>query len=473
MVVRQPHSYFVAAALAAALVALALAAPVWYWNGGLLDEEGLVFLRNYLADRPFLQLVFDPHRNDFDTYQARELSFVFGAIDAKVFDRLMRSNVLLFVPFSGMLAALLTAAAYLAGARRLTPAVPVVTVLMLLLVYFSNYVHLVTAGMYYRPTKPLLTPALTAAAFVVATLLRDEGRPGVTRWVGPAAVFALFCIMSWLDRMGFGYALIGFGALVLHAVITRRRWDLVAAAGAAVAAMVAWNQVAGPWVAHAVNGYWPDAQYQQVPVARLLTNPARVLQAIELLGIAAGVILGSVSWWLALGVTAALGAAVVARSRHRLTTALVLCAVAAAQVALLAVMIVRHPPVYEYSDHRVWYYPQPLQALLLVLFLAGVNALVRYLRGWRVIVLNAALAVLVVVNMTRWDEHRWAMEDSTWFPGVQRQTELLKTSFRERAPADGLDGRFWRPFYDFALERWPGLRARAPWGAGLEPPYQR
>ena len=45
---------------------------------------------------------------------------------------------------------------------------------LMLLVFLSNYVHLVTMGMLYRSAKPLLVPVLMGAVYYVLAILRDR-----------------------------------------------------------------------------------------------------------------------------------------------------------------------------------------------------------------------------------------------------------------------------------------------------------
>ena len=73
-----------------------------FWGRGVIDEEAMFFVLNYLADRPLIATIFDPLLNDWGAYQARELSYVFDLIDARVFASLLDQSVLLFVPLTRM-----------------------------------------------------------------------------------------------------------------------------------------------------------------------------------------------------------------------------------------------------------------------------------------------------------------------------------------------------------------------------------
>src|SRR4029078_8785809 len=51
-------------------------------RGGYAHYEGQFFLVNYLDARDLFSKIFSAHFNEWDCYQGRELSFLFGWIDA-------------------------------------------------------------------------------------------------------------------------------------------------------------------------------------------------------------------------------------------------------------------------------------------------------------------------------------------------------------------------------------------------------
>ena len=66
---------FGAACLGAFLCMVILFLITLYRDGGELHQESCFFFMNYLDDRPLIDIVMDPHRNDWGMYQARELSY--------------------------------------------------------------------------------------------------------------------------------------------------------------------------------------------------------------------------------------------------------------------------------------------------------------------------------------------------------------------------------------------------------------
>jgi hypothetical protein len=174
---------------------------------------------------------------------------------------------------SALVSALLTLALVLFATRRFSPAARVLSML-LLLAYVSGYVHLVTMGVFYRSAKPLLAPIIMASVFylfgVLSPIHREKG-PSLRQ---PAVVFALFCVMGLLDRVGFFYAAVGTLALIAQACWTRGRRDLAAAGAAAVAALVLYDVWLAPRAIYALNGYWPDFSYQRIPLEPAPLSPS-------------------------------------------------------------------------------------------------------------------------------------------------------------------------------------------------------
>jgi hypothetical protein len=448
--------------LRGAALAVGLLAPFWYWNGGLMEIEALQFIRQYLGERTLLQKIFDPRANDFGNYQARELSYFVDYLDARAFEALIGQDLTVFVPLSALMAGLLTAGVLFSAIRRY-PGLPPFTVALLLLVYFSNYVYLVTAGMYYRSTKPLLAPVLMATVFYVLALLdaqsRPERRPTGRRAIG--AVFLLFSLMGLLDRQGFFYAAVGLALLVVNAIAFKGRRDVVLAAGGAVAFLTLYNIALVPLLVQWVSGYAPSFEYQQLPIAQLVGNPMRWVQGTRMLLEANAVLMGGVPYWVG---GALLGVLLMAAAwQGAWKTAAVSGAVLVAQVIMFTAMIVRHPPVYEWSDHRLWYYPLPFQVLALCGMVVILSRLVATWRRGRIVALNLVLAGCVCSNIMLWDGYRREMRGAPWFPTVEYQTFLLKASLRNGRPLPGLTPEY-RGFYELCVSLSPSFQ-RGPGAA--------
>ncbi len=435
---------------------VAFVVPFWYWDGGLIEIEGTQFIRQYLDGRSgLLRIVFDPHANDLGTFQARELSFLFDYLDARAFGARMALDRPSFVPLSAVLSGLLTILLCLLSLRGL-PRLLQLTMSCALLVYLTNYVNVVTMGMHYRSTKVMLAPVLLGTTMYVARLFGGRS----SRWA-PPVVFVLFCMMSLLDRQGFFYALLGLAVLIVFAASTAGGWRAAAGGAAAVAFMMFYNAALGPMLVERINGYVPNAEYQQLPLGNLLTDPAIVVHAWALLVQAGAALFGGLPVSLFGGLVVLGGAWAIIRRRRLPRTSLILAAILLiGEIALASLMIVRHPPVYDYYDHRIWYYPLPLQAMILGILLVVISKLGT---GWSRLQTTVALALLgaiVVSNVMHWGDYRRAQLRSRWFPVVYAQTSALKESLADGRPRPALSPEY-TALYEVCLRLSPALRERA------------
>lgn len=452
------------AALAAVLllsVVVALAVPMWYWEGGLIEIESTQFVRQYLDDRSTLQKVFDPHGNDLGTYQARELSYFVDYLDARFFEAFMLADRPVFVPASALVASALTILIAFVAMRGFPPAARLAAALVLL-VFLTNYVQLVTMGILYRSAKPMLVPLLIGTLFYVLAILRDRRIPrgAKDRWRPTAAltVFVLFSVISLLDRQGFFYAVAGTIVLGIHGVLFGGRRDVLAGGVAAVCAMTLYNVMLAPFLVETINGYSPSFEYQRLPWRNIFNDPLIIQHALELVVQSAAVLLGGASVRVFGLVCAAALLWMLFTRRKRIAAATL--AVIAVQTALVALLIARHPPIYDWYDHRLWYYPLPFQGLLAGLLIAAIGRVVPTWSTARTMVLSVVLVAMAIGNVVQWKDYRRAQLKSLWFPSVYTLNAALKASLADGRPRPSLSPEFFA-FFEFWRMRSPALRERA------------
>jgi hypothetical protein len=446
-------------------------APAVFWRGGVLEEETITFMTHYLDQRSILEKVFDPHGIDFDNYQARELSYLVDLLDAQVFKRLLRVGFVLFIPLSAVAASLLTWAVWARGSGRTFPTVPATTRSLLLLVLFSNYVFATTMGLFYRAAKPMVVPALLGLLFYV---WRRLGAPAVGS--GDAArdfavAFGLGTLMSAFDRQGFFYVIVLAAGLAFLWLFHRRGGGLFLGCVVAAGVNTVYNYVLGPWLIHAINGYWPRFNVQRTPL-RKLVDPQYYLKACELLPGYAATLFGGPPVWLFLivvvGVAAAVwrhlwqapaveGAAPAARDPQ--LALLLLLMFAASQVFMFGVMVWRYPMVYDFADHRLWYFPWPFQALLVFGLLVLLDRLLPRLDARARGIINGVLLLVAVANVAEWPRDREISLHSDWFPKVHDQSTRLKASLRDGSADPGIWGAY-REYLHFAWDLSPALASR-------------
>jgi hypothetical protein len=456
-----------------------MSVPFFLWDGGIVDRETTFFIQHYLLGGTALRKIFDPYANDLRTYQARELSYFFDYLDAQAYRLLLGRGLVLLIPASAILATLLTLAAYYRGVRTVTPRLNQITAFLVLLVYMSNFVYIMTYGVFYRSTKPLLAPTLLATLFYLTAVAKRASHDVNPRFLTASSliVFALLSVMSLLDRQGFFYSVAISVTLCVDYLFRRTRVDLLVGACIASCVMVLYDVIIGPMLIQTINGYWPSLEYQKLSVAALLQDARYASAAVKLLVQSTTTMLGSLPLWsyglVAIAAMLALHAVrdgerqrtgslwrdwrLVYNNSRRLTIALVALAVGS-QVLMLALMILRHPPVFDWPDHRLWYYPLPWQVVILFAMVLAADWILTGAGKRRIVIVNLLLIGLIISNVANWNRHRRVMLHSPWFPSVYMQSHGLKYSLRQRTPAPYLD-REYRAFYDFSLRRMPAEKA--------------
>jgi hypothetical protein len=442
-------------------------APAVFWGGSYVDVEALGFLHHYWGEGSFLRKVLDPQSVDY--YRGRELSYAIDWADAQWMRRLVERDIFLFLAPSAVVASL---AFVLLGLRLVPRALPALGAALRwlgLLVLLSSFTFASTMGIYYRSTKPVVA-ALLAVLLLLA--LAEWRSPRLGPRAGFGTVLAVALGMTLLDRQGLFYVLLAGVALAVAWLRGRRGGSLALGAGAAVPVWFVYNNHLGPWLIHATNGYWPDLGYQRLHPAALLD--ARLWsEGLQILGDWTSVVLGGLPPTV-LGAATLLGAGTwVVRGRRRgvrvlESPALGLLAVAA-NVAMVALMLERHPPV-SWVPNRLWYYPLTFQVFLVVSLLWAADRAAAA-RGGLPRSVAVVVGAVVLGNLARWPELRERMHSHPAFAEQWRASRTLVRSLEEGSAAATLDAEY-RRFYFDSLDRFPHLAARASpqvsEGAGLE-----
>lgn len=468
----KPTTVFVLRGLQLLVIAL-LFVPAIYWRGGILETESPWFIGHYLDDRGVIEKVFDPQVNDFGAYQGRELSYFFDYLDAQAFRAWMQLGQPFFISTSTFLA---TAALVLIQQwwiRRLLPRLHPVTSILVLLIYLSGFVRLSTDGMYYRSTKPLMVPFIVLGMSLIWYFQRESSSEGTRRHPLQLVFGSLFAIgttISLLDRMGFYLVTVAMVLTGIHAMWRKGRWDVCLGLMAASAAGLYYNYLLGPMLIHRVNGYWPDFTFQRVKLQTLVTEPWYLVRGMRLLVEQAWFCFGNFAVLLILLATLYYGAKRLRSSDSspalewsRVGPPLLYALLAfAAGTLMTAIMLIRHPIIYD-LDHRLWYYGLPIQAALLFPVWLGLNWYLAGASAQRTKAVNILLFCLVVSNVLSWGRYQRDLFTGQWYPVSYHQTVLLRQSLAQGDADPELSGNYVVFFAVCqALEQADGGESREP-----------
>ena len=417
---------------------------VTFWGRGIIDSEAMEFVLNYLQKRSLLAQIFEPQINDWGAYQARELSYVFDLIDARVFAALLDRHLLLFVPLSGVLGLIALSALYFWGARKIF-ALNGVMASMLLSLFLSCIVVQASTPILYRSSKIIVSVALLAFLFYTFSLLQAEKRSVTV--LKCTTLFFLGLVMALSDRQGFYYLISGTFIVLMLWLIAKARGEsiergyllVISVNAAAIGATIFYNRIFAPQLIHALNGYWPNFFYQDLPLSQLL-DPTLPAKAWQLFQQQVSFFFGNAPF-LALAlviVIAVIGSASKWRNAIRGNTLPVLAVSIVSIIAiigLLATMIARHPALYSIRDHSFWYYTLTIH--LVILF--GISAWTSFLspsdRAQLDPLIYGLIALLIVGNMRQYAQQREIMTDPNgYFGGQSVHSQALVAQFAADPP---------------------------------------
>lgn len=244
----------ISTAFSAVILILAIACH----GGGYLHPESSEFLLNYNADRPLLNIIFDPQKNDWTLYQCRELSYFIDWIDAQIIFALMKIKCVWFISFSTIIFSLFTIFFQQYAGRQLFPRLP-----GMFFTFHAAALALLpalTGNIFFRSSKAITTAGLTVLIF--GTALRYLKRNNFFSSLKVCAVAAAVTVLA--DRQGVFYVT-GFTGVIAVMQIFRPRYILkkvLRICSAVIVAAAAANLFIVPWIIRFLNNYTPDFSYQ-------------------------------------------------------------------------------------------------------------------------------------------------------------------------------------------------------------------
>lgn len=416
---------------------------IMFWGRGIIDSEAMEFVLNYLLKRPFLVQIFDPAINDWGAYQARELSYVFDFIDARVFAFLLDRGVLVFVPLSGVLGLGVFSAIYIVGMRKVFH-LNGATTSMLLALFVSCIVVQASTPILYRSSKIILSIALLTFLFGTCWLLKLDRRR--LTWRKGTALVLLGILMALCDRQGFYYLISATVVLLalwsiakLQTPSVRRPYLYIIGLNiAAIGLAIGYNRILAPQFIHALNGYWPNFSYENLPWSKLF-DPTLIPKAWSLFQQQISFFFGNISF-AALALIAAIVALLLARQRpdvfkSHLGTIIASIVSIVAIIGLLAVMVARHPPVYSVPDHSYWYYTLTIHVVILFGLSLWLSLFSAEWRAKSHFFFYSVIAILIASNVVGYAQQRQIMIHSTgWFEEQYMHSQTLVSQFATSPP---------------------------------------
>lgn len=253
---------------------LILVLEALYSAGGSLHVESISFLNNYLADRSLPAIIFDPARNDWGLYQARELSYLIDWLDVQFIAFSARKGVIHFYSLSSIIFLTLCVFIQQYGGRLLFPKLQSWIITILSLFFLLN--PCVSGNIFFRSSKHGCALCFTLVIYLTLAILTGKGKK---YWKWQIAGIALGLITATLfDRQGafFTAAYTSAAGLLLFVIsgqqdgkysniLSIRTVTTVILSGIAILIFgTIYNLYIAPACILSLNGYTPSFDYQNI-----------------------------------------------------------------------------------------------------------------------------------------------------------------------------------------------------------------
>ena len=399
--------------LAAALI---LGLKLCFIPGGDIDIESPGFLLHYNLPRPFWETIFDPYRNDWGFYQARELSYIFDWCDARLIGWGIRHGIVLFYSATAWFMIVATVGLQQYGLRLLFPKIKgrIFTLLSLWFILLpcasnnsffrsSKYgcaltftaVMLISWGWFIRPDKCVKKCQILALTLLLA-IAGFFDRQGAF-FIAAYTVIAGGLLL--LLQLGEAKKIAGFGSSSDDLKLLRM---LVLSGFSAALVGTLYNLYLAPYLIFFLNGYFPDFTFQNIVHLswfKVLPQGFRFIFANT--GFALTGTLSSVAGFVLLCGIA--GAFFIGwyrtRDQRMIMFEIIFLLALAAQCFAAAVMIGRHPPILMPQVMTSAYF-LPSWALLIIFAGGAADALRRAGIRWPVFETGALFAIVIHLMMT-------------------------------------------------------------------------
>jgi len=256
------------------LVSMILATgSILYHHGGIIHPEIQTYLPYYLSDGPLINKLYDSKVLDQDMYQARELSYFFDFIDSKFIEWSVSLGHPHFLSITTYIFLLVTG--LLIWHFRKIIALPAPTGIALVVLFWTTP-SVFLAGIFFRSAK--VGVALLAALLFLEihgylkAKHQNPKRHYLIRWL---VFFGLGWVMTLFDRQGVYLAGMALIFLLFWGIFFPDKNMLlpISAISASLIMSYIYNYMIGPFLTQALNQYSPNFSYQHIPLWKIFKYP--------------------------------------------------------------------------------------------------------------------------------------------------------------------------------------------------------
>lgn len=243
-------------------------------HGGTLHIETDVRLPFYLSDVPLLNKLFDSQIIEGDRFRARELSYVLDFIDSKFIEYSIENGFPHFLSLMHYLFSIATGCLLWLFCVKELRLKPLTGVGLFVLFWTSPGIFL--GGIYFRAAKVGVAFLAVVLFYVIYKVVIISGEKPDSRiskriWLWYCA--AIFLI-TFLDEQGLFFAFVVTVFLTIWGLVfhNRNMYIMLLIATVSILLHLLYRYTIAPQLTFLLNGYWPNFDYQILPVQTLIKS---------------------------------------------------------------------------------------------------------------------------------------------------------------------------------------------------------
>jgi len=242
--------------------------------------EANCFLMHYNSDAPLVNLIFDPLRTDWASFQARELSYLLDYLDAKFIFHSIHFHHAHFYSLSALILLMLSSVLIHKKLKKLYPEADARIIFLIPLMYVTAFAE--QTG-FFRSAKPAVALLLLWVFFTVAEMIKMPEKFKSFKAYIPMMIPLL--LLPFFDRIGFFItAACAAGSAVMMLFFacnytfglketsdSFKKPFLIFSLAALVSVIISliYNFMLAPWIVQKLNHYTISYEYQT-----FTTNPS-------------------------------------------------------------------------------------------------------------------------------------------------------------------------------------------------------
>ena len=243
-------------------------------QGGILHQEMCIRLPFYLSDTPLINKIFDSQIVDGDMYQARELSYVLDFIDCKFVEFSVEQGFPHFLSITHYLFSIAIGCVLWLFCLKALNLKPLISLGLFVLFWTSP--SIILGENIYRTGKisvALLAAILFYVIYKIVVISKEEKDFQISKKVWVLYVAAIFSI-PYLDQQGAFLAIATFVFFAIWMFFVRQRnvYIMFLICAASIILHVLYRYLIAPQLTFMLNGYWPNFNYQTLPLGTFFKN---------------------------------------------------------------------------------------------------------------------------------------------------------------------------------------------------------